>query len=632
MPGSITVLCYINDYRCNVVKSFQIVEALGIMNSRSLNSPQRILLKGFYNHNSPEEFNLPKFEEGNVVLATGKFRIIEYASEEGNILIPKIILNDLVRLDVNLSCILKFLILINMTVKVRNPLVIKDNDAVMVVTFTDHVDQDPFTIGIDCHYLASVPYLIRITPTIKKNSVLFISGEFILHNNNNYMHVKSMSFSNQQKSLLNSVNIPWKTETTNEATGSRSIAEKITARINANGKNEDSSSVNKIPSGIVEPSPTNSKASTKNEDSLFTSKTSSKTNPSTTNSKNKKKSPTNKNKLLTKPLSEIIKPCTRTRTCRLTDLAKEALANSNEQAATFPTTNLQPEINYIIELSSTKNIQFSNQGTKYHQQSTQLINSKHLPIKCLFFVNQILEIEPLEYGEKTFNINDSDNTLSQSTELQNETLPNVPSTTIWSISTKMREIIDQFENTILHQFSCIPCSICSKLMYPEKAKWILRNPNFQYPIMTAYPTERLITNPNPPANQITVCSSCKCNQTRNYSPYLFQVPPEINSVPLEKRKYLLPIFLHCSLGRTPDTNPFSKYGSLVGTMGYSRNKHTFNLYSEILGAYLNPATESSTNNQTTRPPWFDNSLTNASNWLKENNPYLRTYSRMIPIN
>ncbi|CAG8761753.1 22419_t:CDS:2, partial [Gigaspora rosea] len=69
MPDSITVLYYVNDYRYNIVKSFQIVEALGIMNSQSLNSPQRILLKGFYNHDSPEEFNLPRFEKGNIVLA-----------------------------------------------------------------------------------------------------------------------------------------------------------------------------------------------------------------------------------------------------------------------------------------------------------------------------------------------------------------------------------------------------------------------------------------------------------------------------------------------------------------------------------------------------------------------------------
>ncbi|CAG8794254.1 18706_t:CDS:1, partial [Gigaspora rosea] len=78
-----------------------------------------------------------------------------------------------------------------------------------------------------------------------------------------------------------------------------------------------------------------------------------------------------------------------------------------------------------------------------------------------------------------------------------------------------------------------------------------RDPDITYPITIAYPDTPLITNSNPPANRIAVCTSCKTNPTRNYPPYLCQIPPEINSVPLEKRRYLSPIFLHCSLGRTP---------------------------------------------------------------------------------
>ncbi|CAG8840093.1 35960_t:CDS:1, partial [Racocetra persica] len=57
-------------------------------------------------------------------------------------------------------------------------------------------------------------------------------GKFILHNNKNYVHVNNISFSNQQKLLLNSVNILWKTETSNEASKSISI-KKIAARVDA---------------------------------------------------------------------------------------------------------------------------------------------------------------------------------------------------------------------------------------------------------------------------------------------------------------------------------------------------------------------------------------------------------------
>ncbi|CAG8774266.1 24379_t:CDS:1, partial [Dentiscutata erythropus] len=68
-----------------------------------------------------------------------------------------------------------------------------------------------------------------------------------------------MLFSNQQKSLLNSVNILWKNEKSNEATKSQSIAKKIATRVNANTKNKDPMFVNKTPSA-TKPSPTSSKA------------------------------------------------------------------------------------------------------------------------------------------------------------------------------------------------------------------------------------------------------------------------------------------------------------------------------------------------------------------------------------
>jgi len=49
------------------------------------------------------------------------------------------------------------------------------------------------------------------------------------------------------------------------------------------------------------------------------------------------------------------------------------------------------------------------------------------------------------------------------------------------------------------------------------------------------------------------------------------------------------------------------------------------MYSGLLGAYL----ESSSSIPSEIPPWFDNSLTNAINWLKEHNPYINQYSQMI---
>ncbi|CAG8557864.1 9993_t:CDS:2 [Cetraspora pellucida] len=134
--------------------------------------------------------------------------------------------------------------------------------------------------------------------------------------------------------------------------------------------------------------------------------------------------------------------------------------------------------------------------------------------------------------------------------------------------------------------------------------WIQQDHNITYPLTIAYPNISLVANPNPSIDHISVCASCKTNPNHNYSPYLCQIPPEITSVPLEKHKYLLPIFLHYSLGCTLGANPFSEYRTLVGTVNYSQNFHFLNLYSGILGAYLAaPASDHSV-----LPSWLDNSI------------------------
>ncbi|CAG8611979.1 15971_t:CDS:2 [Gigaspora rosea] len=165
-----------------------------------------------------------------------------------------------------------------------------------------------------------------------------------------------------------------------------------------------------------------------------------------------------------------------------------------------------------------------------------------------FRVHQVLDIEPLEFavGEHVINLNDSN---SYSNE-QTNSLPNAFShsnVSPWVISEKMWEIIYKFDNDILTQFP---------------------------------------SNPN-----------------RNYPLYLLRTLSEISSVPLEKHKYLSPIFLHCSLGRTPGANPFSEYRSLVGTVNYSQNLHLLSLYSGILGAYLTP-----TSTHSAPSPWFEASI------------------------
>ncbi|CAG8838736.1 46283_t:CDS:1, partial [Gigaspora margarita] len=74
---------------------------------------------------------------------------------------------------------------------------------------------------------------------------------------------------------------------------------------------------------------------------------------------------------------------------------------------------------------------------------------------------------------------------------------------------------------------------------------------------------------------IPMCDFCKNPSTRFLFSYLFSIPEDILSVFLYLRMYLYPIYLHCSLERTPNSNPYSEYRSLVGTMNYSQNMRAY---------------------------------------------------------
>ncbi|CAG8560920.1 3251_t:CDS:2, partial [Cetraspora pellucida] len=230
----------------NTAKTLQIVDASALVNSRSLNISQKIFLKGFYPQDTSQEFGLTMFEKDNVILVTGKFRIVEYVNENNEKLLAlKILLNDVVCFDLDPSEIPKFPILINMTAVVQKPPTIKNNDALMAVTLTDYMDQERTVIEVDCYYSATAPHLTRLTPTIKKNSVLYISGEFILHDNKNYVYIKNMSYSDFQKSILDvnvSTKVLWQDKTQNEANKSISIAETLAAKFDNNTRNKKSSS------------------------------------------------------------------------------------------------------------------------------------------------------------------------------------------------------------------------------------------------------------------------------------------------------------------------------------------------------------------------------------------------------
>ncbi|CAG8831198.1 2892_t:CDS:2, partial [Gigaspora margarita] len=110
-----------------------------------------------------------------------------------------IISSDHVHLNLKPNDIPMFPALINITAMVKEPPNIVGEDVFIIVIMTDYVDQEHNDLVIKCHYLASAPHLIHVTPSIKKNSILYINGEFILHNNESYAEIfekssKAVSF------------------------------------------------------------------------------------------------------------------------------------------------------------------------------------------------------------------------------------------------------------------------------------------------------------------------------------------------------------------------------------------------------------------------------------------------------
>src|SRR5687767_10395835 len=103
----------------------------------------------------------------------------------------------------------------------------------------------------------------------------------------------------------------------------------------------------------------------------------------------------------------------------------------------------------------------------------------------------------------------------------------------WRPSNKLLKLHDKFQTTILYQFPCVPCSYCSKLMYPAEARWIIYNPLLIYPLQRFFPDTPLQFHPNSITSiRVATCASCVKPSTRRHPPKINKVPIEIQQVPM----------------------------------------------------------------------------------------------------
>ena len=194
----------------------------------------------------------------------------------------------------------------------------------------------------------------------------------------------------------------------------------------------------------------------------------------------------------------------------------------------------------------------------------------------------------------------------------------------WRPSQRLRRLHTRFQNTILFQHICLPCAYCARLLYPTKAKWVPYDESNKYPLETNFPNVHVYTIGKGSARTVCVCDNCKNSEKRYPCPQLLPIPDVIQAIPITRRRYLSPVFLHCSLGRNVDGNKFTEYRTLAGDMNFSKNMRALKLYSGMLGAFLvNPK------NLNEDYSWLTPDLAAAAHWLKQHNKYLNPFSHLV---
>src|SRR5436190_8369 len=94
----------------------------------------------------------------------------------------------------------------------------------------------------------------------------------------------------------------------------------------------------------------------------------------------------------------------------------------------------------------------------------------------------ILDLTPNQTINYDLNLNLTPNNSNQTINTQNN-----PQLTYWRPSPKLQKLYDKFQNNILSQWPRIACVYCGKLLYPEKASWILYDPSITYPLQQKIP-------------------------------------------------------------------------------------------------------------------------------------------------
>ncbi|CAG8764223.1 6732_t:CDS:2 [Dentiscutata erythropus] len=190
MPSTISTICYITDHQENAINNdLSIVKAAGITCLRTNDVNLNVLLIAFYSNNQQ---NMVSFSTEDVLLVTGKFHFIEEQDDDGNSYpILKITLTDAVPLNIDPVNLPKFPLLINMTAVALENAEINQTDIVILIETKDYMDQDNVVQTFRSYHLTNAQHLTRISTTVKRGSVMFISGELIMVDETFIIHLRT---------------------------------------------------------------------------------------------------------------------------------------------------------------------------------------------------------------------------------------------------------------------------------------------------------------------------------------------------------------------------------------------------------------------------------------------------------
>jgi len=183
----------------------------------------------------------------------------------------------------------------------------------------------------------------------------------------------------------------------------------------------------------------------------------------------------------------------------------------------------------------------------------------------------------------------------------------------WRPSRELLKTKQYLNSVQFFYYPCMPCCHCSKLLTPDEVKWVPFDNNFTYNLLICFPQVSLFHHPSD-SQKIACCKTCNDARKRRLPPQLDSIPTEISHVPMFHRRWLSPIYLSCSLGRSENSNPFTTFRHLSGTFNLSRNKRAHALYTGDMGAIFTENNGSM---------WFHHTLVCAAQWLSTHNHVIR---------